>query len=156
MLLSACFQLYERSLELESFKILDGTSAPDLDLNAPTGTNYQLTPSSTVTIIDPYSDYIAVLKECFDFEALKNFIQKRPDFQMIFDGMHGAGGPFARKVLVEELGLPEVSGSEGKTCYLIPAQHTNCHLDAMVFSFRVVYTDVIRDRTLASVIQIQI
>jgi phosphoglucomutase len=26
-----------------------------------------------------------------------------------YDGMHGAGGPFAKRVLVEELGLPEVS-----------------------------------------------
>jgi phosphoglucomutase len=109
-----CFQLYERSLEIHSFKILDGASESDLDLNAPIGTVYQLTPSSTVTIIDPYSDYIAVLKECFDFGALKNFIQKRPDFRMIFDGMHGAGGPFARKILAEELGLPEVRGSKDK------------------------------------------
>jgi len=28
---------------------------------------------------------------------------------MVFDGMHGAGGPFARRVLVEELGLPKSS-----------------------------------------------
>ena len=27
---------------------------------------------------------------------------------MLFDGMHGAGGIFAKRVLVEELGLPEV------------------------------------------------
>lgn len=27
---------------------------------------------------------------------------------MLFDGMHGAGGIFAKRVLVDELGLPEV------------------------------------------------
>ena len=32
---------------------------------------------------------------------------------MVFDGMHGAGGKFAQRVLVEELGLPEV----GLVCY---------------------------------------
>jgi phosphomannomutase len=38
---------------------------------------------------------------------MKEFAQ-RPDFSIIFDGMHGAGGPFARRILVEELGFPEV------------------------------------------------
>jgi phosphoglucomutase len=66
-----------------------------------------LTPSSKVTIIDPFKEYITVLKSCFDFAALKEFV-KRPAFSVLFDGMHGAGGPFARRVLVDELGLPEV------------------------------------------------
>lgn len=68
-----------------------------------------MTSTSTVTIIDPFEDYVAVLKSCFDFPALSEFA-KRPGFSLVFDGMHGAGGPFARRVLVEELGLPEVRG----------------------------------------------
>ena len=98
--------LYARSLKISTFKTVEGT--PDFDLDAPVGTTYQLTASSTVTIIDPYKEYIAVLKECFDFDSLAKFLRDRPDFSMIFDGMHGAGGPFANKVLVGELGLPEV------------------------------------------------
>lgn len=47
------------------------------------------------------------LKECFDFDNLKDF-GKKEGFKMLFDGMHGAGGIFAKRVLVEELGLPEV------------------------------------------------
>lgn len=80
----------------------------DIDLNANVGTTYSLTDTSTVTIIDPFEEYLDTLEACFDFEALKKFAQ-RPDFQMLFDGMHGAGGPFARRVLIEELGLPESS-----------------------------------------------
>lgn len=98
-------ELYERTLEIKSFKTIQG--ANDIDLNAKAGTTYQLTPTSTVTLIDPYEEYVAVLKQCFDFDALKAFA-KRKDFSMLFDGMHGAGGPFARRVLVDELGLPEV------------------------------------------------
>jgi phosphoglucomutase len=79
-----------------------------MDLNAPVGTTFALTSTSTVTIIDPFQEYVTVLKSCFDFDALRKFAQ-RPDFSLLFDGMHGAGGPFARRVLVEELGLPEVS-----------------------------------------------
>lgn len=82
--------------------------ADDIDLNAPVGTTYQLS-SSVVTIIDPFAEYVTVLKECFDFVALRKFLKDRPEFSMVFDGMHGAGGPFARRVLVEELGLPEVN-----------------------------------------------
>mmetsp|Transcript_19634 Transcript_19634/g.37155 ORF Transcript_19634/g.37155 Transcript_19634/m.37155 type:complete len:645 (-) Transcript_19634:96-2030(-) len=98
--------LYERSLKIASFKTL--AESPTVDLNADVGTIYQFTPSSTVTIIDPFEEYVAVLKECFDFDALANFA-KRPGFSLLYDGMHGAGGPFAKRVLVEELGLPESS-----------------------------------------------
>lgn len=99
-------KLYERSLEIESFKTVEGTD--DIDLNADVGTTYALTDSSTVTIIDPFAEYVDTLKSCFDFDALKEFVQ-RPEFSILYDGMHGAGGPFARRVLVEELGLPESS-----------------------------------------------
>lgn len=101
-------QVYERTLKLESFKIVSDDMA--IDVGSPAGTTYQLTESSTVTMIDPYENYIAVLKECFDFEKLKTFIAEKPEFSILFDGMHGAGGPFAQRVLVNELGVPEVSG----------------------------------------------
>jgi phosphoglucomutase len=99
-------QLYERSLVIQSFKTLEDVA--DIDLNAQVGTTYQLG-SSVATIIDPFTEYVAVLKECFDFDALSRFLKDRSDFSVVFDAMHGAGGPFARRVLVEELGLPEVS-----------------------------------------------
>jgi len=98
-------KLYERSLEISSFKTLENTD--DIDLNAEVGTSFALTDTSTVTIIDPFEEYVDCLKECFDFDALQNFCQ-RPDFSILFDGMHGAGGPFAKRVLIEELGMPEV------------------------------------------------
>lgn len=98
-------QLYDKSLEIKSFKTLE--DADDIDLDAEVGTQFSLTDVSTVTIIDPFDEYVACLKECFDFDALKEFV-KRDDFSVLFDGMHGAGGPFARRVLLEELGLPEV------------------------------------------------
>lgn len=83
-------------------------------MNAAVGTTYQLTATSTVTIIDPYDEYVTVLKQCFDFDALKVFMVDRPDVSIVFDGMHGAGGPFARRVLVDELGLPEVRIEDGQ------------------------------------------
>ena len=78
-----------------------------MDLDAEVGSTFSLTPTSSVTIIDPFEQYVQCLQQCFDFEAMKSFA-KNPGFSILFDGMHGAGGPFARRVLLEELGFPEV------------------------------------------------
>lgn len=98
--------LYAKSLELKNFKTVEDAS--DIDLNADVGTTFEITDGSTVTIIDPFDSYMESLKGCFDFEGLKKFCQ-RDGVSILYDGMHGAGGPFAKKVLVDEIGLPEVS-----------------------------------------------
>mmetsp|Transcript_25515 Transcript_25515/g.54166 ORF Transcript_25515/g.54166 Transcript_25515/m.54166 type:complete len:676 (+) Transcript_25515:109-2136(+) len=97
--------LYKTTLAISSYKTIE---SDDIDLTAPVGTQYQLTPTSTVTIIDPFKNYLDALKSCFDFEKLKEF-GARDGFSIVFDGMHGAGGEFANRVLVEELGLPQSS-----------------------------------------------
>lgn len=98
--------LYQRSLAISSFKTIDARE--DIDLNANVGTQYQLTSSTTVTIIDPFDTYVATLKECFDFDAMKKFVHRK-GFSILYDAMHGAAGPFARRILIDELGLPESS-----------------------------------------------
>ena len=122
----------------------------DIDLNADVGTKYALTDVSTVTIIDPFEEYVDTLKACFDFNSLKKFASP-PDFSILFDGMHGAGGPFARRVLVEELGLPEVCALQSSfACvhlHAILSHNTTCAF----YSLR--YCVVIRDLTLENVIQ---
>lgn len=105
-----CGKLYERSLRLESFKTLEADESVNIDLFGPIGTQYKLSLKSQVVLIDPYAEYLTVLRQCFDFDRLKQFLKDRPDFSVLFDGMHGAGGPFARKVLVDELGISEASG----------------------------------------------
>jgi Phosphoglucomutase len=97
--------LYERSLTLEKFKTVDSSIV--VDLKADIGTKFSITEGCTVTIIDPFDTYVDTLKSCFDFDGLKKFCQ-RSGVSVLYDGMHGAGGPFAKRVLVEELGLPEV------------------------------------------------
>ena len=74
-----------------------------------------MSPTSTVTIIDPFTEYVEVLKGSFDFDAIREFA-KNPEFSILFDGMHGAGGPFARRILVEGLGFPEVIIIETLAC----------------------------------------
>lgn len=92
-------------MEISSFKTIEGSN--EFDIDSEIDTTIDLTPTSTVTIIDPFKEYVDCLKSCFDFDAMKEFAS-RDDFSILYDGMHGAGGPFARRVLHEELGFPEV------------------------------------------------
>eukprot|EP00955_Chlamydomonas_euryale_P008679 92382-Chlamydomonas_euryale.AAC.1 len=43
-----------------------------------------------VEVTDPASDYVAVLKEVFDFDMLKDFVA-RPDFKMVRQGSRCGG-----------------------------------------------------------------
>ena len=65
---------------------------------------------SKVSIIDSVSDYLELLKSIFDFSLIKNFLDLHPsDFRVLFDGLHGVSGPYARAVFVDSFGLPESS-----------------------------------------------
>lgn len=63
----------------------------------------------TVEIVDSTRDYVEYLKEIFDFELIKSFFAKNPDFTVLFDALNGVTGPYGRAIFLEELGLPESS-----------------------------------------------
>ena len=58
-----------------------------------------------VEVVDPVEDYLALLKEVFDFDLLRTFIA-RPDFSITFDALHAVTGAYAGPILVSELGAP--------------------------------------------------
>eukprot|EP00244_Chara_vulgaris_P002449 TRINITY_DN1433_c0_g1_i3.p1 TRINITY_DN1433_c0_g1~~TRINITY_DN1433_c0_g1_i3.p1 ORF type:complete len:675 (-),score=170.04 TRINITY_DN1433_c0_g1_i3:330-2312(-) len=62
----------------------------------------------SVEVIDPVSDYLGLLREVFDFDALKALIA-RPDFRLVFDAMWAVTGAYARPIFVDALGAPETS-----------------------------------------------
>lgn len=61
----------------------------------------------TVEVIDSVSDYAALMRDIFDFDEIRKLfsgqIFGRP-FRVLLDAMHGATGPYIRKIIVEELG----------------------------------------------------
>lgn len=61
-----------------------------------------------VNVIDSTEDYVELMESLFDFKMLKAFVS-RPDFKMLFDGMHGASGPYAKRIFGDIFGLPESS-----------------------------------------------
>lgn len=59
-----------------------------------------------IEIIDSTKDYIAMLKDIFDFDLIKSFIKSNPDFTVLFDALNGVTGPYGYELFVNELGLP--------------------------------------------------
>ncbi|OQV25571.1 Phosphoglucomutase-1 [Hypsibius exemplaris] len=61
-----------------------------------------------VEIIDSVTDYVLLMKQIFDFDAIKKLIagqapHKKP-FNVVFDALHGVTGPYVKKIFCEELG----------------------------------------------------
>mmetsp|Transcript_20439 Transcript_20439/g.36673 ORF Transcript_20439/g.36673 Transcript_20439/m.36673 type:complete len:605 (-) Transcript_20439:232-2046(-) len=77
------------------------SAIPDLDLSRPK--IYSLPDGKSVEVFDCVEDHLAVLKQCFDFKSMKKLVQ-HPDFTMTYDSMCGVQGPYAIRILEEELG----------------------------------------------------
>ena len=58
--------------------------------------------------MDPVADYVATLREVFDFARLRAFLA-RPDFSLVFDAMHAVTGAYAGPILMDALGAPASS-----------------------------------------------
>jgi len=82
---------------------------PEVDISSPgsvTVTNKSKDLSVAVEVISTTDQHVALLKNIFDFPAIKALLS-RDDFAMVYDSMHGVNGPYARAVFCGEFGLPE-------------------------------------------------
>ncbi len=94
-------KIYELSKNIREYKILD---APDVDLSK-LGT--QKLGNMEIEVIDPVSEYAAMMEEIFDFAAIRRLFAG--GFTFVFDAMNAVTGPYAHKIFCEMLGAP--SGS---------------------------------------------
>ena len=93
--------IYARTKEISSYKIYD---CPDVDLSK-IGT--QQVGDMQIEIIDPIVDYVEMMQEIFDFEAIKALFKS--GFTMVFDAMNAVTGPYAVKIFEEILGAKKGS-----------------------------------------------
>jgi len=58
-----------------------------------------------ISIIDSVQPYVSLLKSIFDFPSIKTYVQGTPSVSVLFDGLSGVTGPYARQIFIKELGL---------------------------------------------------
>lgn len=97
--------IYENTLKISEYWII---KHPDIDIDTLGTTTVGET---VVEVIDPLEDYVAVMEEIFDFEALRRLFDR--GLRMLFDAMHGVTGPYAKRLFVEMLGAPDGSVING-------------------------------------------
>lgn len=93
--------IYARTKEISSYKIYD---CDDIDLSK---TGVQYVGDMKIEIIDPIEDYVAMMQEIFDFDAIKALFKS--GFTMVFDAMNAVTGPYAVKIFEEILGAQKGS-----------------------------------------------
>lgn len=89
-------KIFQRTLDLTEFRIWEG-DAPDIG----TPGEVQLG-AMVVEVIDPISNYAALMEQLFDFVAIRALFAG--GFRMQFDAMHAVTGPYALEVLENRLG----------------------------------------------------
>jgi len=97
-------QVYAHTKDMREYRIARGV--PDVDL-AHAGEHELVCGDAKlhVSVVDTTDDYAALVAKCFDMDALRELVA-RPDFELVVDAMHGAAGPYVKKVLGEILGCP--------------------------------------------------
>jgi phosphoglucomutase len=71
---------------------------------------YDLGGGKQVVVFDCVEDHMAVLKKCFDFPAIKGLIAME-GMSLVYDSMCGVQGPYARKIVEDELGAAKGSAT---------------------------------------------
>ncbi|KAK9446588.1 uncharacterized protein V1518DRAFT_140106 [Limtongia smithiae] len=104
-------KIYEVTTTIQSYEM---STIPEVDLATIGEKQYG---SLKVEIIDSTEDYVAMLKEIFDFELIKGFLAGNPEFKVLFDGLNGVTGPYGKAIFVDELGLP---ASSVQNCQPLP------------------------------------
>ncbi|WHZ35385.1 alpha-D-glucose phosphate-specific phosphoglucomutase [Sagittula sp. MA-2] len=91
--------IFDQTQTLTEYYTLD---TADLDLSAIGETTLG---GMTVEIVDPVTDYAALMQTLFDFDAIRALIAD--GFTLRFDAMHAVTGPYAKAIIEGRLGAPE-------------------------------------------------
>ena len=90
--------VFARSRSLSRLRISD---AEDIDID---GLGTQQIEHMHIEVIDPVTTYVAVMRELFDFDLLRDWFAQGHTIRV--DAMHAVGGPYAKAILEGELGAP--------------------------------------------------
>lgn len=98
-------KMYDLSTKIKEYKIADGI---EVDLSKIGSNKFDVNGKSfVVDIIDCVADYVALMKEIFDFTKLKAFVSGTNPLKMRIDGLNGVTGPYIREIFLNQLGAKE-------------------------------------------------
>ena len=90
--------VFEESKRIQEFK-LAGFDFSVIDFSKVASHTFrverEVKPEFKVTVVENVENYISLMKEEFDFPAIQKLLA-REDFSLVFDGMHGSAGPYAK------------------------------------------------------------
>ena len=92
-------KIFETSKALTSYKIAD---IPDIDISTIGTKTYG---PLEVEIIHSTKDYVDMLRDIFDFDLIKSFLEQHQDFKVLFDGLSGVTGSYGIDIFEKEFGL---------------------------------------------------
>lgn len=90
--------VFNRSQHVTAYAISDSADVPLGVLER------HLIEGTEVEVIDPVEDHAALMRVCFDFDAMRQLFAR--GFRMRYDAMSAVGGPYAQAILERELGAP--------------------------------------------------
>lgn len=107
-------KIHDISTNINEYRIVSDMS---LQLDTLGIQNYSIDDRAfTLEVIDPVIDYVNLMKEIFDFERLKKFLQnstirqgESKPLRILIDSMNGVTGPYVREIFINCLGCAESS-----------------------------------------------
>lgn len=102
-------RIFQLSKSITQFKTVD--HLPKIDLTSIGRHDYELDNGNrfTIQVFDSIDYYTILMKDIFNFDKIKKlFIGAKP-IKILIDPMHGVVGPYAKRILIDELGAPNES-----------------------------------------------
>ena len=90
--------IYEESKKITSYKIVE---MMDYDISE---LGEKKVEQTVITVINPITDYVELMKELFDFDAIKRLFAS--GFRFVYDAMNAVTGPYAKEIFENQLGAP--------------------------------------------------
>jgi len=94
-------RIYDASKLISRYRIFDNASI-DLDRRGA-----QKLGDTLIDVVDCVDDYAKLQQSLFDFDRIRDWFKRGG--RICFDAMHAVTGPYARRILIEQLGAPEGS-----------------------------------------------
>lgn len=91
-------RIYAYSRQIQRYRVLDGFRI-DLDHRG-----MHTVGETGIEVVDSVEDYAALMQSLFDFDRICGWLKQGG--RLCFDAMHAVTGPYARRILVEQLGAP--------------------------------------------------